>query len=59
MLHILTILHLFVAHPTHKVDHKADMRVSERIIDSSKNGENSRARQVRSMWRDEYKRSRK
>lgn len=58
MMKILAIvLHLSTAH-THKVDHKSDVRASERIIVKSSNGEQSRARQVRNMWRDDYKRSR-
>jgi len=61
MLHTFIILFLNTPgpHVPHKVDHKADMRVSEHIIDSSKNGENSRKRQLHSMWRDEYKLARK
>lgn len=59
MMKILAIVvHLATAH-THKVDHKADMRVSERIIVKESNGEQSRARQLRNMWRDDYKRARK
>lgn len=57
---LLVVLHLATAtHHTVKVDRKADVRASERIIDESKNGENSRTRQLHSMWRDEYKRARK
>lgn len=55
---VAIVLHFATAH-THKVDHKADMRVSERIIDESKNGENSRKRQLHNMLRDEYKAARK
>lgn len=60
MMKILAIVfHLHATPHAVKVDHKADVRVSERIIDESKNGENSRKRQVRNMWRDEYKAARK
>lgn len=57
---VAIVLHLATAtHHTAKVDHKADMRVSERIIVKESNGEQSRARQLHSMWRDEYKAARK
>lgn len=59
MMKILAIVvHLATTAHTPKVDHKADAKVSERIIVKESNGEQSRARQVRNMWRDDYKRSR-
>lgn len=59
MMKILAIvLHLSIANHAKVATHKADVRASERIIVKSSNGEQSRARQVRNMWRDDYKRSR-